>query len=193
MPPRSSVLNYTYQLDRLIRDIVRRCDTFRHIDCQALLTSLSKARSRRSSGDVAQLLPMRFEGGSRERTVRGLRYEIVPLYLNGHEILYVISFVVPRFWELDLQSKLVTTFHELYHVNPEFNGDIRRFPGRNYAHGRSRRQYDERMAELVAEYREQNPPQDLLDLLALDSGELRARYREITGRRIRRRTVRRAS
>lgn len=178
---------YTEYMDALIEDIVARCDEFRHVDCAGLLTSISQARSGGASGDLAQLIPLRFEGGATTRTADGRTYTALPLIQDGREILYIISFLLPRFCDLDRQRKLVTVFHELYHISPEFDGDIRRFPGRNYAHGSSRKKYDAQMAELVEHYLGQDPSEEIVGFLSYDFSGLKEKFGGVVGRRVRRR------
>jgi hypothetical protein len=86
---------------------------------------------------------------------RGLKkvvYSMPDVTYRGIDILYVIYFLVPRFLNLPFREKLITIFHELYHISPEFDGDIRRFPGKNYAHGSSRKRYNALMASFVEGY-----------------------------------------
>jgi len=179
------LISYTDHMEALIRDIVSRGDEFRHVDCAALLTAVSQARTSRISGDLAQLIPLRFEGGATQRVVRGRTYYANSLRHASRDILY--SFLLPRFCDLSPDRKLLTVFHELYHISPEFNGDIRRFAGRNYAHGSSRRKYDALMEELVQAYSKANPPGELLEFLQHDFAGLNRKFGGVTGRRVRRR------
>ena len=39
-------------------------------------------------------------------------------------MLYLLSFYLPRFLKLPWREKLATVIHELWHVNPQFNGDL---------------------------------------------------------------------
>ena len=41
-----------------------------------------------------------------------------------------MSFYLPRFCDQSLDEKLSTVMHELWHISPAFDGDIRRLPGR---------------------------------------------------------------
>jgi hypothetical protein len=102
---------------------------------------------------------------------------------RGEEMLYVIYFLVPRFLELPFREKLITVFHELYHISPACDGDIRRFPGRNYAHGSSTKRYNLLMGTLVDRYLELLPDHSLLSFLDGDFAALRARHRQIVARR----------
>jgi predicted metallopeptidase len=98
-------------------------------------------------------------------------------------MLYIVYFLVPRFFNIPLREKLITVFHELYHISPSFDGDIRRLPGRNYAHGGSRKSYNARMAELVDTYLHTADTPDVIGFLDGDMETLRARYRTIVARR----------
>ncbi|HEY6838555.1 MAG TPA: hypothetical protein VI389_07430, partial [Geobacteraceae bacterium] len=96
-----------------------------------------------------------------------------------------IYFLVPRFFNLPLREKLITIFHELYHISPLFDGDLRRFPGKNYAHGSSTRRYNAHMATLVDCYLEHLEGEQLPPFLTATMEELRESYRVIVARRMR--------
>jgi predicted metallopeptidase len=99
-------------------------------------------------------------------------------------MLYVIYFLVPRFLNLPFREKMITLFHELFHISPEFNGDIRRFPGRNYAHGGSTRKYNARMARLVDGYLSTLDDRSMMSFLEGDMEEVRGRFKAIVGRKM---------
>ena len=90
--------------------------------------------------------------GILRRGRRRVTVEMPAVTHRGNDILYLIYFLVPRFLDLPLREKLITVCHELYHISPAFDGDLRRFPGRNYAHGSSRKRYNELVAGIVDEY-----------------------------------------
>jgi predicted metallopeptidase len=104
---------------------------------------------------------------------------------RGAEILYVIYFLFPRFFDLSFREKLTTVFHELYHVSPAFDGDIRRFPCRNYVHGGSTRAYDAAMEDLADRYLAQvRGDETTVDFLRHDTSSLRNRHRALVGRKM---------
>ncbi len=183
-----TTLNLTLEIERLIADIVGRTDEFSHIDPRRILVCVSSTRGGGVHGTYAKIHPLRFEDGSRVKKVRrGARrhvYELPAINHRGTEMLYVIYFLIPRFLNLSFQEKMVTLFHELYHISPEFNGDIRRFPGRNYAHGSSTRHYNEYMARLVGAYLGRDGDNHPADFLKGDMAEIRQRYRAIVGRKM---------
>ena len=146
------MLDYAKIMRRLIEDIVARCTVFAHVDTTRLLIGCVRARTAGPTGLYARTVPLRFEGGSPTTERGGRTYRVPRVVQDGKEMLYIVSFCLPRFHELSLEDKLTTVFHELYHVSPLFNGDIRRFEGSNYVHSASQRKYDELMRVLAQEY-----------------------------------------
>jgi hypothetical protein len=180
-------LNLTAALERLIADIVRRMAEFAHIETARLMVCVSTTRNGGACGTYAKIHPLRFAGGSRTMTARRGRRTFTctmpAITHRGAEMLYVIYFLVPRFLNLPLREKLVTIFHELFHISPAFDGDIRRFPGRNYAHGSSTKKFNNAMATLVDEYLGLVDDEGMLSFLAVGMDELRSRHPAIVGRK----------
>ena len=168
-------------------DIVCKVSEFSHIDPTKVLLCVSSTRGSGVHGTFAKIHPLRFPGGSRSREIRrGRRVFTCTMPAVTHrdnEILYLIYFLVPRFLNLSLREKLVTVFHELYHISPDFDGDIRRFSGRNFAHGSSRKRYNKLMESLVDGYLQEKKSLDAFDFLAGDMDALRVKYQAIVGRR----------
>lgn len=182
-----TTLNLTAELERLIADIAARVEAFCHIDPRRLLVCVNSGRSS-PHGTFAKIHPLRFHGGERSRVVKRGRSRIACIMPevshNGVAILYVIYFTLPRFMDRPLHEKLVTIFHELYHISPAFDGDIRRFPGRNFAHGASTKRYNLLMADLVEQYRQLPGSEARIAFLDADMAGLRLRYRAIVGRKM---------
>lgn len=173
-------LDYSKQMSELIADIASRCAPLSHIQAHQVLVSFSHAKIPGPSGLFAKITPLKFEGGESKAKIRGRWYQMPELNYNGHSILYIIYLCIPKFLNLPLKDKLVTIFHELYHISPLFNGDIRRFPGRNYAHGPSKQKYNELVQKLVDQYLLDAGDSPVLDFLKLDAAGLSKRYKTIT-------------
>lgn len=172
-PEKSPAFNYTTAMRTVVDDLVETLPELRHIDTSRVLLSITQARQRSKHGVYATCVPLRFEGGSPEVRVRGRLYRMAPFLHEGREVLYILYFVLPRFHEeQDYAEKLATVIHELYHISPHFNGDIRRFPGKNWAHGVSRERYHAAMRVLAAEYLKSAPA-------AHDHEFLRTPFREL--------------
>ena len=116
---------------------------------------------------------------------RGQKWGVQRLHgPDGREMLYVLSFYLPRFLDQKFREKLSTVMHELWHIGPKFDGDTRRFGGRCHAHGSSQARYDAQVDRLVARWLALCPPESVYDFLRLDYRELVARHGRVFGRRI---------
>lgn len=180
-------LNFTAQIRRVCEDMVQRLEPLWHIDLPRVLITFAQARKRVAHGIHASLTPLRFQEGRRWELRDGKPYAIQPV-LNeaGEEMLYILTFYLPRFMDSDFFEKLITILHELWHISPEFDGDLRRFEGRCYAHTSSQAEYDAAMAEMAREYLASDPPEELLAFLRLSFRELAARYGAVFGTKVRR-------
>jgi hypothetical protein len=191
MLPRNSDKNssegfdFTCNMALLVQDIVKIHPSFNHIILNKILIAISPSNSSRS-GVVAKLRPMRFEGGSNTKTVRNIQYVASEININGNIILYIVYFHLPRFLNYnDHKNKLATVLHELYHISPLFNGDVRRFSGKNYAHGSSRKRYDDIINKFTSEYINSTNHPELSTFLKYKYSELRRKHGAIYGDMIR--------
>ncbi|WP_298271626.1 putative metallopeptidase [Geobacter sp.] len=186
--PSPGVLNLTRELEIVVAHIVRTVEELSHIDPARVLLCISSTRSGGVGGMYAKIHPLRFPGGTRSsehRRGRHIYVSTMPTVVHREvEVLYVIYFLLPRFFDLPPREKLVTIFHELYHISPAFDGDIRRFPGRNFAHGSSTRRYNSHMARLVDAYLAAHDTPSILSFMDGTMAELRGRHRVLVGRRL---------
>lgn len=177
--------DFTLHMRRLCQDIVTRSPQLAHIDLSRVVVAYARSRKPSAYGLQAALTPLRFEGGSRYTTRRGRRWSVQRV-LDGHgrEMLYILSFYLPRFLDTSYQEKLTTIFHELWHVSPEFDGDIRRHEGRCYAHTSSQDKYDRAMWVMAKKWLSLDPPAGLHAFLQCDFRELTKRWGHIHGTRV---------
>jgi hypothetical protein len=165
--------------------MVGRLPEFGHIDLAQVAFSVTQARKAVPHGLYASLTPMRFSAGGRQTVIRGRPYRVAPLLdSQGREILYILGFCLPRFLNSSLEEKLSTTLHELWHISPQFDGDLRRHDGRCYAHGYSQRDYNGRMDRLAQRWLVRDPPAHLYSFLQWSFDELVAEYGGVIGTRI---------
>ena len=175
-------LDFTARMRSLCEHVVESLGEFRHVDLNRVAVSFAQARKPVIHGMQASLTPLRFEGGATVGTVRGRRYTVQPVYDQaGTEMLYVLTFYLPRFMQLEFREKLVTVLHELWHIGPEFDGDLRRHAGRCYAHSHSQAAYDQQMGRFVDAWLATDPPAALYDFLRLDFIQVRRRYGRVYG------------
>lgn len=181
VPPR----DLSAAAEALALDLCARLPELSHIDPARVLFALSRSRADGTHGVYARIAPLRFEDGAHELTRRRGRtvetFRMPPLAHGGREILYVIYLMVPRFLRLSPEQKLNTVIHELYHISERCDGDIRRFPGRNFAHGASRAAYNRTVASLAKRYLASGPDPGLLEILDLTEEKWLSRELRLTG------------
>ncbi len=193
-----SKFNYTDALRTLCFDICSKIREFRNVDVSQIGFSLSLARNTSSRyGNWASVTPLRFENGSpvvvRMRRVpvleNGVRifatqrlyFRAPPVVLNdGRPALYVFNVMAPRFVNLSVIEKLDTVMHELYHIDPNFNGAARRFPGRNWQHG-NMKAYEAKAAGFRKEWLGLEPDPRLFDFLRYSMNDFRMMNVQLCG------------
>lgn len=173
--------DFAAHVQALCADIVRHCPELQHIDVSRLLIGMTQARHNRRHGLQARVTPMRFRRGELIRRHNGKLYQVQRYFVEGREILYLVTFCLPRFLDQDFDDKFITLFHELYHISPDFNGDLRRHPGRCTLHTRSKRLYDTHMAQLARAYLNNGATRSLHDFLRLNFAQLQHRHGSVVG------------
>jgi predicted metallopeptidase len=173
--------DFTAAMHRLCADIVVRTPTLAHIDLKRVLFSINLARNGRRHGLQARVTPMRFQGGALASVHRRKAYQVQRVVVDGREILYLVTFCLPRFLNREFDDKLVTVFHELYHISPAFDGDLRRHAGRYCAHTGSQKKYDAHMAVLAKKYLKGGADPSRFAFLRLSFGQLCRRHGSIVG------------
>ncbi len=179
--PEGAPFHFCQHVRRLCTDIVARCAPLGHIDVTRLLFAVTQARNGHAHGLQARVTPLRFPHGRLTRQRRGVTYQVQRYFLDGHEFLYLVTFCLPRFLDQSFDDKLITLFHELYHISPAFDGDLRRHGGRYAIHSHSQRDYDERMADLARTYLADKPDPALHAFLRLGFAQLLHRHGSVLG------------
>ena len=168
------------------QDMASRLPELSHIDMAAVAVGFSQTRKNVRHGLQASLTPMRFQGGALEGVRRGRRYTTQRQYAaDGREYLYLLNFYLPRFLNHPLEEKLTTITHELWHIGPEFDGDLRRHEGRCYAHGPSETEFDRVSVGLAQAWLALGPPHHVYAFLDHTFVELAAEHNGVYGKRIR--------
>lgn len=173
--------DFSASIRRLCADVVKCCPCFAHIDTSRLLFGMTQARSARPHGLQARVTPLRFRDGSLVRQRRGVNYQVQRYFVGQREMLYLVTFCLPRFLDQDFDDKCVTLFHELYHISPEFNGDLRRHAGRYDLHSHSKRDYDNQMAHHARAYLSNGADPSLHAFLRLNFAQLHERHGQVLG------------
>jgi len=176
--------DFTRAMRSLCDDISQRVPEFDHVRMEQVAVTFAQARRRVPYGLQAKLTPLRFEGGQLVTRRRGRTWTIQRWYSGDVEMLYILTFYLPRFLEQSFREKLITVMHELYHIGPGFDGDIRRLPGHYHVHSRSQKEFDRRMDSLVNRYLSTNPPEELFQFLQASFRDLTARHGSVVGIRV---------
>jgi predicted metallopeptidase len=90
-----------------------------------------------------------------------------------------VSFIYPRFIDLPFEEKVKTIVHELYHISESFNGDIRRFAGRTFAHSGRKANFDLKAMEIAQSWLKSTSFDSRI--LKLNSMQLKAEFGKIVG------------
>lgn len=170
---------------RVCQEVVQLTPELAHVDLQRVAIAFSQARKSGSFGLFASLTPLRFAKGAQVTVRRGRKYTIQRFRgSDGREFFYILTFCLPRFADLCLREKLITIFHELWHISPRFDGDIRRHEGRCYAHTSSQVEFDEVMGVLADRWLAREPRAELWGFLRHSFAELHQLHGGLYGLRL---------
>ena len=179
------MFDFSAAMERLICHIRASCPEFAHVDLDRIIVACVQARAPGAHGVFASVQPLKFEGGSDTTVRRGRTYAMPELTHKGRQVLYIVHFALPRFMNMKFDAKVATVFHELYHISPKFNGDLRRFKGKYYAHGKSKKAYNELMAAMAKEYLAMPGALEHTDFLRSDFKKLEKQHGGVSGFRVR--------
>lgn len=166
---------------RLCADVAAKSDELRHVDVTKILFGITQARCGARHGLQARVTPLRFRQGQLVRKRDGVSYQVQRYFVDGQEMLYLVTFCLPRFLDQSFDDKFITLFHELYHISPAFEGDLRRMNGRCAIHSHSKREYDAHMAQLARAYLASGADPALCAFLRLDFAQLQYRHKSVVG------------
>jgi hypothetical protein len=176
--------HFSESMRQLCADIATRFEPLAHLVVSRMLFAFTQARSLRNHGLQARVTPMRFRDGSQVRTHRGVPFQVQQFLLDGKEIRYIVTFCLPRFFNRSFDDKFVTIFHELFHISPAFDGDLRRLKGRYSIHSACQKSYDLHMLALARDYLQSGADPKLHGFLRLNFAQLAGRHREVLGHAI---------
>jgi predicted metallopeptidase len=178
--------DFTLHVRRLCDDMVTRLPELAHIDMSRVAVCFCQTRKAVPHGIFASLTPLRFKDGAATALRRGRPHAIQRVCDSmGRKCCTSLAYL-PRFQNLDFREKLITVLHELWHISPYFNGDIRRHEGRYHAHTHSQAEYDDQMGQLADRWLAQSPLPELWGFLHDDFRQLIGRHGGIVGLKIRR-------
>ncbi len=174
-------LDFGHAIGELCKDIVEHGADFKHLRLPQILFTITQARSAHRHGLQAKVTPLRFRKGQTLEKRRGRLLQVQRYWLDHVELLYLVTFCLPRFLNQSFPEKCITLFHELYHIAPEFNGDLRRHEGRYALHTSSKKAYDQSMLRMAEDYLSRTPNRGLHSFLKLNFEQLQACHGTIYG------------
>ena len=183
LPVRSEAEGFDFSqvMARLCQDITRRVAPLQHLDLTRVLFTITQARSHRRHGLQAKVTPLRFRHGHLTEVRRGRLFQVQRYVVDGLDMLYLVTFCLPRFLNQTFEEKLVTIFHELYHISPACNGDLRRHQGPSCLDTSSQKCYDLQMLELAIELLKVRPAPELIGFLRLNFEQLHSCHGPVQG------------
>ena len=167
-------------LSAIMREIALFSPQFAHIDMRYILVSVAFNRAAVRGYMYGKLVPLCFENGQKESVYKGRFYRMPDVVYEDIDQLYVIYFYAPRFFNLSPYEKLKVIFHELYHVSPEFNGDIRRMGSKKFAHGHSRKKFDSFFEEEAKRFGEHITNTGFFEFLSFSVNDFYKKFKKVT-------------
>jgi len=177
-------IDLTEVLTQIIEEVVARYELFSHIEMSKIIVSLASNRSNGRGGIYGKLVPLKFENGAEVIKYKSHYYSMQKVIYNEVPLLYIVYFYTPKFFDLSLYEKLRVILHELYHINPNFNGDIRRMGKKKIAHGSSRESFNLNFKNELDDFYEYIKKTPYVKFLLLNSLDLNKNFRTIVGTRI---------
>jgi len=177
-------INLTDILTLIIHDMIKSTGEFKFFDLNKILVCCASNRKDCRGATYGKLLPLRFKDGSEIIKHNGRFYTIPKVKINEIEILYIIYLYIPKFFNLSAKDKVNVMFHELYHINPEFNGDIRRMGEFKSAHGHSRKAFEKKYIEYAETFFDKIKEAPYYNFLQMKSDDIEDRFKKIKYRRM---------
>ena len=177
-------INLTDQLTEIIEIIIQKTAIFKHVDAGRVLICATSNRKNSRGGTYGKLVPLKFRDGESIQKYNGRYYTIPRILNNGIPQLYIIYFYMPKFFDLNPYEKLRVIFHELYHINEEFNGDIRRMGEVKKAHGFSSKRFNSLFEDALNRFHEYITAAPDAEFLKMDTAYLKKEYNKIYCRRL---------
>lgn len=172
-------INLSEIIHAIIANIAGTIPLFSHIKPEKIHVCISSNKNGCRGATLGKLVPLKFEGGKDIMYIKGKCYAMPRIEVKGKPVLYLIYFYIPRFTDLSAIEKLRVIFHELFHIHPEFNGDIRRFHHKKHAHGHSKKKFDIQFEKEVHNYMKIIHNTEFERFLKLTTREIFTHYKRV--------------
>jgi len=151
---------YLSAVEGLITDIAETVEELAYIEPDQIAVNFKRSRDGLSEEVLAETTGLSDSnfGSIQKKEGRIEKFLASKTMLkDGIPIKYSVDLYIPAFFNLKFKEKLLTIFHELYHIHPKFDGELRMFKGKGYKHGSSMERYDKYMEYLVEKYTDREP------------------------------------
>ena len=182
---KKDIINLTEILSLITEEIIKSTDEFKGYDCNQILISAASNRAGSRGVTYGKLQPLKFENGNSLIKHKGRLYAMSKLIYNNHEIKYIIYYYFPKFFDLPAKEKINVMFHELYHISPDFNGDIRRMGKFKKAHGHSKKFFEDQYIYMADSFYQKFQSSIYNNFLEMTSEDLLKVYKKVTYTKIR--------
>ncbi len=173
--------HWTRAVTALAHLLVERVNELSYINLEHVLFTISPSDSSALWGKQAKLTPLYFPGGQSVGEVNGVTYRAQEIWVKEFRQKYLVTFFMPRFLQQTFSEKLVTIIHELFHISPAFDGDLRRFETSDDHHAGDEKAYDQQMIDIARRFLSSKPDPRYLDFLRLDYVAMKSRYGGVGG------------
>jgi hypothetical protein len=177
-------INISEVLTLIIHEIISHVPMFSHIDMGRVHVCMSSNRKSRGGATFGKLVPLKFKDGREALSYRGRWYAMPEVLHNGMPLLYIIYFYSPRFLDLSAFEKMRVIFHELYHISPNFNGDIRRMGKVKSSHGASRKHFDSHFEDDLVPFYKYISETPFMNFLEMDTQTLFSTFKKVYSNRM---------
>ena len=177
-------INITGTIKNIIKEISIFSPNFAYINTDKVLICISSNKKGNGGATYGKLVPLRFEGGNAAVKYNNHFYSMPTIKSEGIEQFYIIYFFIPRFFDLTFEEKIKIIFHELYHISPDFNGDIRRVSKGKSAHGHSKKHFDSLFIDDLIQFSSYIKKTPYIHFLNMNTKSLYKQFSKVIGRRM---------
>jgi len=165
----------TESYENLIKDIIQTHELFEDYNPERILVCFGKTRIETHFGKKyiinAEAISLK---------------ESIPIIKKGVSVFYLLRFRFPACWNGSFKRRLVTVFHELFHISPASDGSFRDLPSKvSLWHGNSHKVYNYFMGLFVNQYLEWTTNPTVYEFMKHSLDELLTTYQSIDVRCVR--------
>ena len=145
------------------------------------LVCLSSNRDGSKGATYGKVVPLCYLNGSQSVIYKNQKYTMPLVKKNNNIIKYLLYIYLPKFFDLSVKGKLYVLFHELYHINPNFDGDIRNMGNFKRVHGYSIKYFNSFFIKELEDFEKYIKLTSYQNFLEMDHNFFKNNYLSIKG------------